>query len=53
MGDTSLPLYPPQLAIISENKDTALLFPEVAGAISIHGNGSAALSPKFRDLGRL
>lgn len=44
LGDTSRPLYPPTAAIISENKDTALLFPEVTGAISIFGNGYAAVA---------
>ena len=33
--------YPPQLIIISENKDTAIGFPVTAGAIAIEGDGKA------------
>jgi hypothetical protein len=42
LGDTAPPAYSPSVAIISENKDTAVLFPEVLGGISIEGNGDAA-----------
>lgn len=44
LGDSSTPLYPPTLAVISENKDTAQLFKPLAGAISIHGHGDAAVA---------
>jgi hypothetical protein len=44
LGDSSVPLYDPQIAVISENKDTAQLFGELDGAISIHGSGFAAVS---------
>jgi hypothetical protein len=55
LGDTSTPLYPPTIAVISENKDTALLFGELEAGISIFGNGDAALSqlprvPWLRDI---
>lgn len=43
LGDSSRPAYEPAVAIISENKDTALLFPEAEGAISVFGNGYAAV----------
>lgn len=43
LGDTSRPAYPPSVAVISENKDTALLFGAVPGGISIFGNGDAAI----------
>ena len=42
LGDVSAPAYEPQTVIICENKDTALLFPQVLDAVSIFGNGDAA-----------
>jgi hypothetical protein len=39
LGDTMLPAYQPKLVIISENKDTAIHFPELDAAISIEGVG--------------
>ncbi|MFF0270009.1 Wadjet anti-phage system protein JetD domain-containing protein [Kribbella sp. NPDC004536] len=39
VGDNYSPAYQPTVVIISENKDTAINFPEVAGGISIEGNG--------------
>jgi hypothetical protein len=42
LGDTAQPAYRPQVAIICENKDTALLFPQVPCGVSIFGNGDAA-----------
>lgn len=40
-GDLVRPAYTPRLAVIAENKDTAILFPEVAGAIAVQGGGKA------------
>ena len=40
VGDCFAPAYAPQIVIISENKDTAVNFPELPGAISIEGNGT-------------
>jgi hypothetical protein len=42
LGDTSQPVYQPRLVVITENKDTAILFPEIAGGIAVEGNGYAA-----------
>jgi hypothetical protein len=42
IGDVSARAYAPQTVIICENKDTALLFHQVPGAVSIFGNGDAA-----------
>jgi hypothetical protein len=42
LGDTAQPAYLPQLAVISENKDTAVLLGPVPGGVSIEGNGMAA-----------
>jgi hypothetical protein len=58
VGDISRPLYQPTVALISENKDTALLFSEIPGGISIFGNGDAAVRqlptvPWLRDIGLL
>lgn len=39
VGDTVTPAYLPSTVIISENKDTALLFPAVDGGIAIEGDG--------------
>lgn len=43
LGDSAQPAYEPDLVIICENKDTAILFPPVPGAISVEGNGWAAV----------
>jgi hypothetical protein len=39
VGDSFEPAYAPQVVIISENKDTAVNFPELRGAISVEGVG--------------
>lgn len=39
VGDRVELPYPPQIVIISENKDTALHFPDLAGAVSVEGVG--------------
>ncbi|GAA2051805.1 Wadjet anti-phage system protein JetD domain-containing protein [Leifsonia soli] len=39
VGDRFALAYLPEVVIISENKDTAVNFPEVAGAISVEGVG--------------
>jgi hypothetical protein len=39
VGDAYEPAYQPRTVIISENKDTALYFPELAQAISVEGVG--------------
>ena len=39
VGDRFEPAYAPQIVIISENKDTAINFPELRGAISVEGVG--------------
>jgi hypothetical protein len=40
VGDHFEPAYAPQIVIISENKDTAVNFPELPGSISIEGDGT-------------
>lgn len=40
VGDRFAPAYDPRVVIISENKDTAVNFPELAGAISVEGAGT-------------
>jgi hypothetical protein len=42
VGDAMTPAYPPQVVIISENKDTAIHFPPMVGAISVEGAGCGA-----------
>jgi hypothetical protein len=42
LGDPMTPPYPPTLAVITENKDTAVYFPPLPGGIAIEGNGDAA-----------
>jgi hypothetical protein len=42
VGDSARPLYIPETVIILENKDTAVYFPPVAGAIAVEGEGSKA-----------
>lgn len=39
IGDPMTPAYPPTIAVISENKDTALHFLPLPGAISVEGAG--------------
>ena len=39
IGDTMAPAYPPAVIVVSENKDTALHFPELPGGISVEGVG--------------
>lgn len=39
VGDRFTPAYLPKVVIISENKDTAIHFPELADAISVEGVG--------------
>jgi hypothetical protein len=41
IGDSMRPAYFPQLIVISENKDTAVGFPETPNAIAIEGDGKA------------
>lgn len=40
-GDRVQPAYAPQVVIITENKDTAILFPQVPEAITVQGGGKA------------
>ncbi|MCZ2813712.1 DUF2220 family protein [Modestobacter sp. VKM Ac-2979] len=42
LGDPMAPPYLPSIAVITENKDTAVYFPPLSGAIAIEGNGDAA-----------
>ncbi|WP_438354655.1 Wadjet anti-phage system protein JetD domain-containing protein [Microbacterium sp. CJ88] len=42
VGDTFTPAYTPGLVVICENKDTAIHFPQVPGAIAVEGAGSGA-----------
>jgi hypothetical protein len=43
LGD-NVPLpYEPSVVLIVENKDTAILFPEMPGAIVVEGNGNASI----------
>lgn len=39
IGDRALPAYQPRVVVISENKDTAIHFPELDGGISVEGVG--------------
>lgn len=39
---TQVPGYRPQVVLVTENKDTALFFPQVPGCIVIEGSGDAA-----------
>ena len=40
-GDTTRPCYPPRVVLICENKDTAIMFPDVPGGITVQGGGKA------------
>lgn len=42
IGDAMTPAYMPRVVIITENKDTAVGFPEVAGGIAVQGHGKGA-----------
>ncbi|WP_223884566.1 DUF2220 domain-containing protein [Micromonospora craniellae] len=39
IGDRAQPVYQPRVVIISENKDTAIHFPALDGAVSVEGVG--------------
>ena len=39
VGDAMTPAYAPDVIVISENKDTALYFPALSGAVSVEGMG--------------
>jgi len=45
VGDNFTPAYPPQIVVISENKDTAIHFPEFPGGISVEGVGKGGKTP--------
>jgi len=45
VGDSFEPAYPPRVVVISENKDTAIHFPPLAGAISVEGVGRGGKTP--------
>jgi len=41
-GDNDAPAYTPEVVVISENKDTAVVFPPLAGGIAVEGSGYSA-----------
>ena len=43
IGDAASPAYQPRVVVISENKDTAIHFPALAGGISVEGVGRGPL----------
>ena len=43
LGDRVVVAYEPRVVVISENKDTAVHFPQMASAIAVEGGGSAAV----------
>jgi hypothetical protein len=43
IGDTVTLPYRPTIVLIVENKDSAILFPELAGGIVVEGNGQASV----------
>jgi len=45
VGDAMRPAYHPRAVIITENKDTAVGFPPVAGGISVEGSGTGGSTP--------
>lgn len=53
VGDSFAPSYLPEVVVISENKDTAIHFPPLQGAISVEGAGrggrTLAAFPWLRD----
>jgi hypothetical protein len=42
VGDAMQPAYTPQVVLISENKDTSVMFGPVPGGISVEGDGAGA-----------
>lgn len=44
-GDRFTPAYVPEIVVISENKDTAIHFPPLAGGISVEGVGKGGKTP--------
>ncbi|RAM37724.1 Wadjet anti-phage system protein JetD domain-containing protein [Arthrobacter globiformis] len=44
-GDRFTPAYVPETVVISENKDTAIHFPPLAGGISVEGVGKGGKTP--------
>lgn len=42
VGDTTTAPYPVQVVVISENKDTAVTFPPIPGAVAVEGEGRGA-----------
>lgn len=53
VDDSFMPAYLPEVVVISENKDTAIHFPQLAGGISVEGVGrggsTVASFPWIRD----
>lgn len=53
VGDTATPAYTPQVVVICENKDSAIHFPPLPGAVSVEGAGyggdTAASFPWIRE----
>lgn len=45
VGDSFTPAYSPRVVVISENKDTAIHFPELPGGISVEGVGKGGKTP--------
>lgn len=45
VGDVFAPAYLPEVVVISENKDTAIHFPPLAGGISVEGVGKGGKTP--------
>jgi hypothetical protein len=45
VGDMFEPAYVPEVVVISENKDTAIHFPQIPGAISVEGVGKGGKTP--------
>lgn len=44
-GDSFRPAYQPEIVVFSENKDTAIHFPPLAGGISVEGVGKDGKTP--------
>lgn len=40
-GDTTRPAYLPQLVLVCENKDSAIVFPDLPRAVAVQGGGKA------------
>lgn len=45
IGDRMTPAYSPRVVLISENKDTAVGFPEIPGGIAVEGAGTGGSTP--------